>query len=373
MIQIADDFFETRGDELSRTSLREARTAGRRRVRNIILMVAGFVLLAALAAVVVVVVTVQGGGPKAPKLIGMRFEDAKKKVESMGLFVEIDPMQDSSGDCSRLKVDVQDPKAGSGVERNDTITVQLVGLHESPEYTGNKKKSPGPADAPATTAPQSEPAAQPQSSAQTGRTVCIDPGHSGRDGNETDPATGLNVGDNGGASGEPQNMWDLAQRTKAKLEQAGYTVRLTKDSANAYASLRTRADIGNTCSIVVRLHYDDTGYTGVMRPPANAARCPQSDTSRITVVDPGVASGSNSLAEALAPALGLSVKDDTGGTSNGNATPPGHPTCLVGSALSRVPVVCIENNLSKVRDNPGGQDQVASEILAGVNAYFQSH
>lgn len=123
---------------------------------------------------------------------------------------------------------------------------------------------------------------------------------------------------------------------------------------------------------MVRLHYDDSGFTGVMRPPPNAARCPQSDPSRITVVDPGVAAASDALARALAPALGLQVRDDTGGTSNGNSTPSGHPTCLVGSVLSRVPVVCIENNVSLVRDNATGQEQVASAILSGVNSYFQS-
>jgi hypothetical protein len=122
---------------------------------------------------------------------------------------------------------------------------------------------------------------------------------------------------------------------------------------------------------MVRLHFDDTGFTGVMRPPANAARCPTSDPGRITVVDPTVAAGSNELATYLAPALGLTVKDDTGGTSQGNSTPPGHPTCLVGSLLSRVPVVCIENPAS-VALNPAGRQRLAVELVQGIEAYFQA-
>jgi N-acetylmuramoyl-L-alanine amidase len=145
---------------------------------------------------------------------------------------------------------------------------------------------------------------------------------------------------------------------------------LTKTDANEYVSLRGRADIGNTCSIMVRLHYDDTGFTGVMRAPHNGARCPQDDPSRITVVDENVAAQSDSLAGALAAALGLSVRDDTGGTSQGNATPAGHPTALIGSVLSRVPVVTIENQMSRVRANPEGQNQVAAQIVQGINAYF---
>jgi len=200
--------------------------------------------------------------------------------------------------------------------------------------------------------------------------VCLDPGHSGRTGNEIDPATGLNVGDNTGASGELEANWDLALKTGAQLEQAGYEVKLTKESVDAYASLRERADMGNTCEVTVRLHYDDTGFTGIMRPPPNAARCPVSDPTRITVVSPSVAAGSDELAGSLAPYLGLPVRDDTGGTSQGNSTPPDHPTCLIGSVLSRVPVVCIENEAELARD-PLGREQIAAEIVQGIIAYFE--
>jgi len=206
--------------------------------------------------------------------------------------------------------------------------------------------------------------------------ICLDPGHSGHTGNEIDPATGLNVGDNTGCPGELDAMWQLALVEKAALEDAGYEVRLTKSGANDYYTLRQRADLANTCDVWVRLHYDDTGYTGVLRPPPNAARCPVSDPSRITVVDAGVAEWSNRLAAAVAPYFGLAVKDDTGGTSQGNATPPGHPTCLVGSVLSRVPVILIEHKAGIIVGSADSvaatRQQVATQLVQALDAFFGS-
>jgi len=59
------------------------------------------------------------------------------------------------------------------------------------------------------------------------------------------------------------------------------------------------------------------------------------------------------------------LMNDAGGTSN-NAGP-----AYVGSVLSRVPVVLIENDPAMVSGNLSGQDQVADAIARGVGAYFQ--
>jgi hypothetical protein len=53
------------------------------------------------------------------------------------------------------------------------------------------------------------------------------------------------------------------------------------------------------------------------------------------------------------------------------STPAGHPTALIGSVISRVPVVCLENKMALVRDNPAGQEQLAGQIAAAIDAYFQ--
>lgn len=346
----------------------------RRHVRNNVIAASLVVLLACAATLLVVLLAVAGRGPNVPDVRGLAYEQARKKVESAGFSIEIDPTQDSSGDCDSLEVLSQDPKPGSRAEADEVVTVRLRGLHESPELlkdlSGGKNldrsSAPGAAGR-SGEQPRQEAAGQPR---PAGRVVCIDPGHSGRNGGEIDPATGLNVGDNTGAAGEVQAMWELAHKAKARLEGAGYVVRLTKQSADSYASLRERADIGNACEIVIRLHYDPSGFTGVMRPPAGGARCPLSDPARITSVSPEVAAGSHRLATCLASTLGLAVRDDTGGTSRGNGTPAGHRTALVGSVLSRVPVVCVENRMGLVRGNPGGQDEVARGILSGVDAYF---
>ena len=315
-----------------------------------------------------VLFTVGGAGPRVPGLLGLTYEEATTTLHAPGLFRQIHPTQDSSGSFEELLVKAQDPKPGVGADKDEVVTVTLEGLPLVGELPGLEAGEPS---VPAPGAPEPVEPSPAGTPLHKGRTVAIDPGHSNRTGSETDPATGLNVGDNTGAAGELQSNWELAQKVKARLEQAGYTVRLTKSSADSYASLRERADIGNTCDIVVRLHFDPSGFTGVMRPPAGGARCPSSDPSRVTVVDANVAQASNSLATHLAAALGLQVRDDTGGTSQGNTTPAGHPTALIGSVLSRVPVVCIENRMELVRDNPSGQEQVAAQIVQGINAYFQ--
>lgn len=209
---------------------------------------------------------------------------------------------------------------------------------------------------------------------RNGVTVCIDAGHSGRDGSEIDPATGLNVGDNTGPRGERESNWYLALIVKAELEDAGYDVRLTKQDVDDYLSLAQRAEIANSCAMMVRLHYDPSGFTGVMRPPVGAARCPTADPSRITVVDRDVAVASDALARCIAPAMGLQVRDDTGGTTQGNTTPQGYPTCLIGSLLSTVPIVTIENEsiVAIPESLQWLEHEYARGLVRGIDAYLSS-
>ena len=198
-------------------------------------------------------------------------------------------------------------------------------------------------------------------------TVCLDPGHSTNcPASEIDPETGLDVADNGGAAGELATNWELALRTRTLLEQMGYTVKLTKPEADAYASLRTRADIGNTCAIMVRLHYDFNLHAILF--PAEGQY--KQHGSSIVYVDPTVAESSAELAEAMFPFLqGVGVTrmmNDCGGTSSNTGS------AFVGSVLSRVPVVLIENDPAWVRDNLAGQERVAADIAQGIDAYFKN-
>ncbi|MBN1288552.1 MAG: N-acetylmuramoyl-L-alanine amidase, partial [Actinobacteria bacterium] len=196
--------------------------------------------------------------------------------------------------------------------------------------------------------------------------VCLDPGHSTNcPSSEIDPLTGLDVADNSGAAGELQTNWDVAIRTTTRLERMGYTVKLTKPAVNSYASLRTRADIGNTCSIMVRIHYDFSLHAVLC--PAEGQYKQRGDS--IVYVNPGVAAASGDLAGTMFPYLqgaGIArLMNDCGGTS-GNSGP-----AFVGSVLSTVPIVLIENDPAVVRDNPSGQEQVAAAITEGIDAYFR--
>jgi hypothetical protein len=86
-------------------------------------------------------------------------------------------------------------------------------------------------------------------------------------------------------------------------------------------------------------------------------------------VDPDVARSSTELAVAMFPFLrevGVdSVRQEMGGNTNNTGQ------AYVVSALSRVPVVLIENDPGVVMDDPAGGDRVADAITKGIQAYFR--
>ena len=366
------DFFSSGSEGQSRTEMRRQDRMAGHRVRNTVLACIGVIVAGCLIAGMIVMLARSGGGPKVPDVVGATYDEAQEKAESADLTVEIDPMQDTSSEYEGLIVEEQDPKPGTKAYEGDVIVVRLKGLRDSPNYIIDHENGAG-------YIPETEPPVEgdvqpdPAETAITpavpaGRSVCIDPGHSVNcPGSETDPATGLNVADNGGAAGELQAMWELAQKVKARLEAAGYTVRLTKESQNSYASLRTRADVGNTCQVMVRLHYD-TNLHAILHPGEGQFK---QNGGNVVHVDVNVARASAELAQAMFPSLqtvGVTgIRNDCGGTSDNTGS------AFVGSVLSSVPVVLIENDPAMVRNNPGGQDSVADAILSGINVYFQTH
>ena len=90
-----------------------------------------------------------------------------------------------------------------------------------------------------------------------GTDVVLDPGHSGIDkqGKEIDPITKLYIGDSSNTP-EKDQVWDTSERIKKILEDKGYTVAVTKKSANDYQNFRQRANFANNkkAQIVVSLH-----------------------------------------------------------------------------------------------------------------------
>ncbi|MBN1289043.1 MAG: PASTA domain-containing protein [Actinobacteria bacterium] len=342
----------------------------RRIVRDVLISVTAVIIAGSLVAGFVVLLASGGRGPKVPDLIGKSYEEARTEAGEAKFGIEVDSLQDSSGECDGLEVVEQYPKAGSEVEEGDVIIVRLKGLYESERALGESGESgsmmPGSNDADGGgKASGRQDGENPETEPGSVYTVCLDPGHStGCPASETDPATGLNIADNSGAAGELASNWEVAVKTKDQLEQAGYTVKMTKNRADTYASLRTRADIGNTCSIVIRIHFDP-GLHALLYPAAGQFK---QNGSSIKYVDPDVAAGSARLANAMYPYLqgvGInSLQNDCGGTSSNSGS------AFVGSVLSTVPVVMIENDPAMVRGNPAGQDRVAAAILQGVKAYF---
>lgn len=349
-----DEFFETDDRTHTRSATRSKLRKQKRR-RNTIMVIIACALVAGITGGVVFAISRSGSGPEVPGVRGLTYDEAEKEVESAGLYIEIDPNQDIRDieELGDIQVAEQTPKEGSPAEEGTLVTVRLKGVQDYKEEDDNSNGDD------ATTGDDG--------AVKPAKTVCLDPGHStGSPANEIDPATGLDVADNGGAAGEIQAMWDLAVRIKGQLEQMGYTVLLTKPSADSYASLRTRADIGNTCDIMVRLHYDFNLHA-ILYPGVGQHK---SRGEHAVTVDPQVAQWSAELAQAMLPHLepvGVTkTMNDCGGTSN-NTGP-----AFVGSVLSTVPVVLIEYNPSTVRDNPAGQDQVAAATAKGIDAYFRS-
>ena len=96
-------------------------------------------------------------------------------------------------------------------------------------------------------------------------TVYLDPGHSGKDVNGIDAATGIRDHDYPNVP-EINDVWDVAQVTKKELEKKGYDVVLSKDTADEASNLRTKAAKAESSNadIAVSIHTDpglpDTGW-----------------------------------------------------------------------------------------------------------------
>lgn len=96
----------------------------------------------------------------------------------------------------------------------------------------------------------------PSSSGQaTGKTVVLDPGHSGSTITETDPTSGITAQDSNNGK-ETTDMWEVSQKISTKLQATGYNVINTKKSADDTVGLLARARIANDAKadIAVSLH-----------------------------------------------------------------------------------------------------------------------
>lgn len=88
-------------------------------------------------------------------------------------------------------------------------------------------------------------------------TIVIDPGHSGSDIAGNDPATGLYDFDYANRP-EITDAFEVSQKMKEQLEQGGYKVIFTKNTAEDTVSLRARANIANeaNANLAISVHTD---------------------------------------------------------------------------------------------------------------------
>lgn len=93
-------------------------------------------------------------------------------------------------------------------------------------------------------------------------TIALDPGHSAEDILDKDLTTGAALKDYPNGP-ELADMWDIANRVKAKLEQEGYTVKMLRSSINERVNFRERADRARGSSMAISIHSTPLGGSTV--------------------------------------------------------------------------------------------------------------
>ena len=165
-----------------------------------------------------------------------------------------------------------------GTERSSPASMASTSTTTTATTSTSTKRAAA-ASEPSLPVPTSSQSAGPQPACTAKRPVVVlDPGHSGGpnfdstaevDGPKPVIALGITFQpvdidgsgimaiDNGGAPGELITMWRAAQRIRTILRSAGYTVHLTKSSANENVGLleRVREAINDHATIAVSLHY----------------------------------------------------------------------------------------------------------------------
>jgi N-acetylmuramoyl-L-alanine amidase len=225
------------------------------------------------------------------------------------------------------------------------------------------------------------PTATPDPSGLNGKTIVLDPGHNGANG---DDPTRLNrkvfIGNaakecdttgTASAAGYSEHAfnWDVATRMKKILEAAGSKVVLTRPNDTSFGPcINERADIGN------RAHADAAISV-------HADSAPASDHG-FHVIEPSVVKGYNDQMVTPSKKLGQSIHDAyLKGTGIVNSTYAGTNGIdvrddLGGLNLSKIPKVFIEcgnmdnsGDIAKLSDS-GFRQRIAQALVDGFSAYF---
>jgi len=92
--------------------------------------------------------------------------------------------------------------------------------------------------------------------------IALDPGHSVQDINDRDATTGAILSDYPNGK-EVDDVWDVAMRVKAKLEQEGYTVKMLRNSKDERVNFQERAERAKGSQLVISIHTTPSGGSQV--------------------------------------------------------------------------------------------------------------
>jgi len=204
----------------------------------------------------------------------------------------------------------------------------------------------------------------------TGMTICVDPGH------PSETSEGCK-----GLSGykEMTAVWEVGQKLKVLLQQAGANVVLTKGAEKEYVTNRRRAEIANQAhaDLMIRLHCDTGGGSGF------AVYYPDRQGTKYGVTGPkqSVIKASHQAAEAFYRGMKKELEGILSGRGiyGDSATYVGsRQGALTGSIFSQVPVLCVEmvmlSNASdeKFIGSKEGQEKMSLALKAGIEAFASS-
>ncbi len=214
--------------------------------------------------------------------------------------------------------------------------------------------------------------------------IVIDPGHGGEVAQTTDPVSGI-IDHNTHNSPETEDVFDVSQLVKTKLETDGYKVIMTKNAALDKALFRQRVDIANNAkaNLAISIHYQgDKAFSDPNLAQVYVQRDGQyrTNTSGTNVVfnNAAVATKSQEYGNIVAAERGrvegraVRVMPDASGGINGGrggTISPGNIWAV--QLLSNVPWIYNEVGGSSAGGSPMGLNQTdkqkyADGLVAGV-------
>ena len=283
---------------------------------------------------------------EVPVIVGLKVEDAKLVLKTAGLLAVI--RRDGAGRSAEPTVSSQDPAAGVLAHAGDSVTVVAPAASGGKDTQASKKSS-------------------------AGFIVCIDPGHQSHSDSKPEPIgpgsavrkARITGGTTGATTTAPEyeTVLQIANNLKSRLEAAGVTVVMTRETNDVAISNAERAQIANAAKadLFVRLHADSSTDEAL---------------SGISTLYPDNIPWTKPIFEnskRAATAVQTSVVRSTHAVDRGTAV----RSDLAGFNYSTVPVILVAVGFpsNAVEDrllvSPNYQDQLAQGLSSGILSYLK--